>query len=73
MGHDPGLCGSCRHGHRIDTNRGIRYWRCRRSETDARFPRYPPLPVIACAGWEETDGTDDDRDDPELFVQPPRP
>lgn len=74
MGHDPGLCGSCRHGHRIDTGRGTRYWRCRRSEGDARYPRYPPLPVLACHGWEpETEPDDDRTDDPEPFVQPRRP
>jgi len=73
MGHDPGLCGTCRHGHRIDTLRGTRYWRCRRSETDARFPRFPPLPVVACPGWEEAHGTEDVPDDQEPFLHPPRP
>jgi hypothetical protein len=25
---------------------------CELSKTDPRFPRYPPLPVIVCAGYE---------------------
>lgn len=73
MGHDPGLCGTCRHGHRIDTGRDTRYWRCRRSESDARFARYPPLPVLGCLGWEEADGSEDASDDPEPFLHAPRP
>jgi hypothetical protein len=72
MGYDPGLCGTCRHGHRIDPSRGTRYWRCRRSEGDTRYPRYPPLPVLGCPGWEEADGGDDARHDPEPFLQTPR-
>ena len=45
-----GLCGSCRHAHRIESLRGSTFWRCRLSETDSRFARYPALPVLACAG-----------------------
>jgi hypothetical protein len=32
--------------------RGSRFVRCGRSDEDARFPRYPPLPVLRCAGFE---------------------
>lgn len=48
----PGLCSTCRHAHRIQTGRGNIYWRCRLSESDGRFPRYPVLPVLACIGHE---------------------
>ena len=48
----PGLCMGCRHAHRIDTARGSTFWRCRLAEVDARFPRYPRLPVVECAGYE---------------------
>ena len=35
------------------TNRsGSTFLRCALSDRDARFPRYPPLPVLACAGYE---------------------
>jgi hypothetical protein len=36
--------------------RGSRFWRCTRAETDARFVRYPRLPVVRCAGYEEPGG-----------------
>jgi len=47
----PGLCKTCAHAHRVDTARSS-YWRCRLSETDTRFARYPALPVLACDGHE---------------------
>jgi hypothetical protein len=28
---------------------------CRRSRDDQRFPKYPPIPVMRCAGFEATD------------------
>ena len=48
---DPvGLCGACAHA-RVSTNaRGSRFWRCGRADSDARFRKYPPLPVRECAG-----------------------
>jgi hypothetical protein len=53
-----GLCARCRFGHAQPTARGAVFWRCRRAESDARFPRYPPLPVRECAGFDpaRTDG-----------------
>ena len=47
-----GLCATCRHARRIVSDRGSRFWLCRRSETDPAFPRYPALPVLACTGFE---------------------
>lgn len=48
-----GLCAGCRH-HRVTGNRrGSRFFLCERSSTDARFRRYPPLPVLECAGFEK--------------------
>jgi hypothetical protein len=32
---------------------------CRRSAADARYRKYPPLPVIACAGFEAPPTADD--------------
>lgn len=52
----PGLCATCLHAHRIQSTRGSTFWRCRRSETDPRFPRYPSLPVLSCGGHEPADG-----------------
>jgi hypothetical protein len=47
-----GLCASCRHAEIITSSRQSIFYRCRRSETDATFPRYPALPVLVCRGWE---------------------
>lgn len=48
-----GLCATCRHARVIESDRGSRFTFCERSRTDDRFPRYPPLPVLACAGYEK--------------------
>jgi len=47
-----GLCASCRHREEIVSAKGSRFVRCGRSHDDPRFPRYPPLPVLACVGYE---------------------
>ena len=47
---DPGLCASCRHLRLLRSPRSVFVF-CRKSEEDARFPRYPRLPVMACDGW----------------------
>ena len=48
---DAGLCASCAHVRIIESSRGSVFLLCDLSVTDPRFPRYPPLPVIACAGY----------------------
>ena len=53
-GDDPsGLCGTCRHRRVTGNRRGSRFTLCELSKEDARFPRYPPLPVLRCRGYEE--------------------
>ena len=51
-GAPPGLCGLCRHSRVVQTARGSIFRLCERSTTDPRFPRYPNLPVLSCAGFE---------------------
>ena len=48
---DPGLCGSCRHSQVVEGAKST-FWLCLRSRTDPSFPRYPPLPVVRCRGYE---------------------
>jgi hypothetical protein len=48
-----GLCATCRHSAVIVSDRGSRFYRCERAKTDPRFPRYPPLPVVSCIGYDE--------------------
>ncbi len=47
-----GLCAACRHARRLESDRGSVFWRCELSATDPRFPKYPPLPVVECEGYE---------------------
>ena len=49
---EEGLCGRCRFARAVTTAKGSRFLRCGRSDEDARFPRYPSLPVRACEGFE---------------------
>jgi hypothetical protein len=53
-----GLCAGCRHVRIIATDGGSRFYLCRMSYVDPRFPRYPRIPVIACAGYEPATQSD---------------
>jgi hypothetical protein len=37
----------------VTNRRGSTFYRCARAETDARFARYPALPVVTCIGYEK--------------------
>jgi hypothetical protein len=50
-----GLCASCAHARVQRSARGSVFYRCALSERDPDFPRYPALPVLACAGHEPAD------------------
>lgn len=45
-----GLCATCRF-HRLVAGARSTFYLCERSLTDARFARYPPLPVVQCIGY----------------------
>jgi hypothetical protein len=49
---DPGLCASCIHKQIIENKRGSRFYLCALSRVDPRFPKYPPLPVVRCIGYQ---------------------
>lgn len=53
MQADVGLCYSCRWMRPVTNRRGSTFYRCARAETDVRFVRYPPLPVLNCSGYEK--------------------
>lgn len=46
-----GLCDDCQHARPIESAKGSRFLLCRLSESDPRFPKYPRLPVLSCAGY----------------------
>ena len=54
-GHRPpdavGLCSDCRHSRTVPAAEST-YWLCRRSASDPAFPKYPPLPVRTCRGFQ---------------------
>lgn len=68
-----GLCAHCRWVRIVTNRRGSVFYRCLRADTDPRFVRYPPLPVLRCPGYErrtagaepgppaEAEGDDDER------------
>jgi hypothetical protein len=46
-----GLCGSCRNAVLRTAHRGPVYLRCALAGIDARYSKYPRLPVIKCDGY----------------------
>jgi hypothetical protein len=50
------------HSRVVESARGSRFYFCRLSETDARFAKYPPLPVLRCDGYKLD--TDEDAQQP---------
>jgi hypothetical protein len=58
-----GLCLDCRYARAVETERGGKFYLCRRSETDRGFRKYPSLPVLQCSGYEaNAEGGDATRD-----------
>ena len=47
-----GLCATCVHHRLVESRRGSQFHLCERSRDDPRYPRYPPLPVVRCEGYE---------------------
>jgi hypothetical protein len=46
-------CKSCGHMQEVISGKGSRFLLCRLSQTDPRFPKYPPQPVARCDGYEQ--------------------
>jgi len=51
IGKSVGLCAMCAHVGVIRSDRGSVFYLCKLSAGDARFPKYPRLPVLSCAGY----------------------
>ncbi|HEY8120817.1 MAG TPA: hypothetical protein VII78_05820 [Myxococcota bacterium] len=47
-----GLCAECAHARVQRSARGSEFWRCGRADDEARYRKYPPLPVRECAGHD---------------------
>ncbi|HUA17787.1 MAG TPA: hypothetical protein VMU80_21920 [Bryobacteraceae bacterium] len=50
-----GLCATCVNVRRVTSDRGSVFYLCELSKTDARFPKYPRLPVVSCTGYQSTE------------------
>jgi hypothetical protein len=57
-----GLCFDCEHAQQIRSDRGSTFYRCKLSDTDPTFPKYPRLPVLQCAGYTQKGQTASARD-----------
>ena len=54
-GQGAGLCERCANVKIVESARGSRFYLCRLSATDPRFPKYPRLPVLQCSGFTPVD------------------
>jgi hypothetical protein len=45
------LCETCLHMRLVVSDTGSRFFRCELARSDVRFAKYPPQPVIRCAGY----------------------
>ena len=53
------LCHHCEHMREITSGKGTRFFLCQKSLSDRQYPKYPPQPVVQCAGFEQR-GTEDE-------------
>ena len=53
-----GLCRTCVHAKIVRSDRGSTFLRCLLADRDARFPKYPRLPVLKCEGYVHRGGTE---------------
>ena len=46
------LCASCEHMREVISGTGSKFFLCRLSQTEQRYPKYPPQPVVRCGGYQ---------------------
>jgi hypothetical protein len=49
-----GLCSTCQHAKRIESDRGSVFILCQLSATDPAFEKYPRLPILSCRGYSDS-------------------
>jgi hypothetical protein len=49
-----GLCSDCAHAKKLKTKIDATIYLCGRAAADSRFPKFPRLPIMACAGYEKS-------------------
>ena len=45
------LCHLCSHKKDVVSAKGSRFLLCQLSQSDRRYPKYPPQPVVRCEGY----------------------
>jgi hypothetical protein len=45
------LCRDCVHCKQVISGTGSRFWLCKLSHMDRRYPKYPMQPVVCCQGF----------------------
>jgi len=50
-----GLCASCRFADVVTSSKASTFYKCRLSETDPSFRKYPVLPVLSCSGFHPSE------------------
>ena len=56
-----GLCPGCAHVRFVESATGSRFLMCRLAKVDSCFTKYPPQPVLRCAGFEEALPSEEER------------
>lgn len=51
------LCEACAWMREMVTPKGSRFLLCQLSQTNPDFPKYPPQPVVRCAGFQKKEQT----------------
>ena len=51
------LCRTCSNVRKVASGTGSTFLLCQLSQTDKRFSKYPPQPVIGCDGFEDEHDT----------------
>jgi hypothetical protein len=49
------LCLTCCHVREVISARGSRFLLCLKSQDDERYAKYPPQPVVRCAGFTKAE------------------
>ncbi len=57
-----GLCGDCHYTRQLVSGKGSQFFYCTRAETDARYTKYPRLPVTSCIGYQRARGSQTDKE-----------
>ena len=55
----PSLCETCTHRRDVVTPKGSRFLLCQLSVSNPDYSKYPPQPVVRCAGYQEKHKTEE--------------